>query len=462
MQSTREKTIRRVLALLTLVIVGYGIYYVRESASILAGYGAKVMCSCVYLSDRSPNHVLNNELAGFPYSLASYRVQKDKNSTTGSLFGLGKRRAVYREGIGCTLVPAGEDSTAIQAVPVVSKPEQPVNPDTLAWPYGDRLSSAFPSSVNRTKLEQTVNEVFTRNDKHTRALLVVYKNELIAEQYADPFTRHTRQAGWSMSKSITNALVGYLVKNGKLSIANKAPVDSWNRQNDLRSQITINHLLQMQSGLAWWEFYSAPSDVTRMLFTEASAYQVATTARAEEVPGTDWYYASGSTNVLMGILRKTLGDSAYYRLPYEALFHPLGMYSARIEPDAAGNYVGSSYTMATARDWARFGLLFLNEGRWNEEQILPESWVEYSHTPATHAPQGIYGAHFWLNAGEKNNPENRALPDVPADAYSANGFEEQRIFIIPSEELVVVRLGQTKGNFDFNRLLADIIDCLPR
>jgi CubicO group peptidase (beta-lactamase class C family) len=462
MQSTKEKTIRRVLALLTLVILGYGIYYVRESVSILSGYGAKVMCSCVYLSDRSPNHVLDHELAGFPYSLASYRVQQDKNSATGSLFGLGKRRAIYREGIGCTLVPAGEDSTAIQPVPVVSRPERAVNPDTVPWPYGDRISTYFPSSVNRTKLEKTVNEVFTSNDKNTRALLVVYKNELIAEQYAEPFTRNTRQAGWSMSKSVTNALVGHLIKNGKLRIEQQAPVEGWNRQNDLRSEITINHLLQMQSGLEWWEFYSAPSEVTRMLFTEASAYQVAATARAEDVPGTAWYYASGSTNILSGIMRKTVGDSVYHRLPYNVLFHPLGMYSARMEPDAAGNYVGSSYIMATARDWARFGLLFLNEGEWNGKQLLPESWVEYSRTPAAHAPRGTYGAHFWLNAGEKNNPENRALPDVPRDAYSANGFEEQRIFIIPSAELVVVRLGQTKGNFDFNSLLADIIDCLPR
>ena len=172
-------------------------------------------------------------------------------------------------------------------------------------------------------------------------------------------------------------------------------------------------------------------------------------------PDSVWYYSSGTTNIVTGIIRKTIGnDKDYIDFPKKELFDKIGMQSAVFEPDASGNYVGSSYVYATARDWARFGLLYLNKGNWNGEQILPESWVDYTKT-SNSASKGIYGAFFWLN-------KSKRLPDVPEDMYACYGFQEQRVFIIPSKKLVVVRMGLCdSGDFDFNEFLADIIKAIP-
>jgi CubicO group peptidase (beta-lactamase class C family) len=199
-----------------------------------------------------------------------------------------------------------------------------------------------------------------------------------------------------------------------------------------------------------------------MLFRKRDAGIFASHAPLVKQPDTDFYYSSGTTNILSWIIRKSIGDSAYHSFPYNNLFYKTGMNSMVLEPDAGGTFVGSSFAYATARDWARFGLLYLNDGMWDSERILPEGWVEYTSTPAKSAEMGEYGAQFWLNAGAPEHPEKRMFPDVPADLFWADGYEGQNVFILPSKNLVVVKLSLSSGNYlDDNKFLADIISALP-
>jgi CubicO group peptidase (beta-lactamase class C family) len=289
--------------------------------------------------------------------------------------------------------------------------------------------------------------------------VIVHNGQLVTERYAEGFSSHTPLIGWSMTKSLTNAMVGRLAKQGKLDIQQPAPVTVW--KNDERSKITLNDLLHASSGLTWEENYAGPSDATNMLFKRKDAGLVTVDKKPEFAPGTVFEYSSGTSNLISRIVRETIGDHDYYNTLYNEIFYKIGMYSLVIEPDAGGTFVGSSFSFANARDWARFGLLYLNDGVWNGERILPEGWVAYTVTPAPAAKRGEYGAQFWLNAGEKGNPSNRMYPDAPTDLYWADGFEGQNVFVIPSKNLVIVKLGLSQGDYlDDNKFLAGIISAV--
>ena len=279
--------------------------------------------------------------------------------------------------------------------------------------------------------------------------MVLYKDHLIAEKYASGFTEETKLLGWSMTKSITSAVLGVLEKQGKVDLQQDHLFPEW--EEDDRAQITLNDLLQMNSGLAWEEDYTKISDVTKMLFLAEDMTKVQLHKELEGEPGNSWNYSSGTSNLLSGFIRNQFDSHEdYLDFWYTGFIDKIGMHSMILEADLAGNYVGSSYSWATARDWAKFGLLYLNRGSWNGEQILTEDWVEYTSQPAQNS-DGIYGAHFWLNAGG-------FYPDVPRDLYSANGFQGQHVFIIPSKELVVVRFGLVEHpDFDLNQFLKEII-----
>jgi CubicO group peptidase (beta-lactamase class C family) len=308
-------------------------------------------------------------------------------------------------------------------------------------------------------LQSAVQNIFVEEDTiwpiRTRAVIILFNGQLIAERYADGFTAKTRLSGWSMTKTVTGALIGILVKQGKLYIDAPAPVPEWRNISDPRHSITVTDLLQQRSGLDFEENYSKSSDATRMLFQEADMGGFTASRPLKSQPGSVFYYSSGNSNILSRIIRQTVGDSLYYCFPYQQLFYKLGMYSAVIEPDASGTLVGSSYMYATARDWARFGLLYLNDGVFNKEMILPEGWVAQSTRPASTEKQG-YGFQIWLNTA--SDTLIKRYPAAPADMFYADGFESQLIFIIPSKNLVVVRLGLTQhNNFDGNKFLHDVL-----
>jgi CubicO group peptidase (beta-lactamase class C family) len=284
-------------------------------------------------------------------------------------------------------------------------------------------------------------------------VVVLYRGQLIGEAYAPGFDASTPQLGWSMTKGITGTLVGILVRDGVLDLDQPVDLPQW--QDDERRNITIGDLMRMSSGLTWNEGYGNLTDATRMLYLSPDMPAYTISKPLEAAPGTYWVYASGTTNLLSFIIRREMDSlEEYWAFPRKALFNRIGMRSAVLEPDASGTFVGSSYCFATPRDWARFGLLYLNDGVWQGERILPAGWVSYSRETAP-ASGGEYGAQFWLNRAG-------TLPDVPADTYACQGFQEQRIFIIPSRDLVVVRMGLTENDaFDFNRFLADVLQAIP-
>jgi len=327
---------------------------------------------------------------------------------------------------------------------------------------GDKLCGTFPAGVDSLKLVSAVQKAFIEEDTilpvRTRAVIVVYDGQLIVEQYADGFDGRTKLAGWSMTKSVTGALIGILVKQGKLSVESPAPVPEWKSPADPRHAISIQNLLQQRSGLDFDEVYYRASDATSMLFEKSDMAAFTAAHPLKFRPDCVFHYSSGNSNILSRIIRQTVGDSEYYRFPYTELFYKTGMYSAVLEPDPSGTFVGSSYMYATTRDWARFGMLFLNDGIFNKERILPEGWVAKSTRPASRDKRG-YGYQLWLNAGGDSSVKH--FPSAPADMFYADGFETQLIFVIPSKKLVIVRMGLTQhNNFNADLFLHNILSSI--
>lgn len=451
-------------SLLIIIVAGlaYGGYYASQAFPIITGYGAKNLCSCAFLSGRSEQSVLDNELSAFPLSIGTFELNTEDSSAAASVFGFAKHKAIYRKGLGCTLV--NEISEAELRNQKFNLAAALPSQDTISWPMGNLVRDTVLDGVNYTLLNTIVEDAFAepgdKKNRRTRAILVIYNGQIVAEKYSDGFDKNTPQLGWSMAKSVTNALIGILVRDGKLSLNDAPPFDEW--KNDNRANITIHNLMQMSSGLLWEENYAKPSDATNMLFKAKDAGLSASRSPYESPAGKVFEYSSGTSNMLSWTIRDAVGDSGYYNFASERLFKKTGMHSMILEPDAGGTFVGSSYAFATPRDWGRFGLLFLNDGMFNGERILPEGWSEYSSTPCEGADMGQYGAQFWLNAGSKTDVVKRYYPDVPADLFWADGYEGQNVFILPSKDLVVVKLSQSSGNYlDDNKFLADIIKALP-
>jgi len=235
------------------------------------------------------------------------------------------------------------------------------------------------------------------------------------------------------------------------------------REPDGRAAITLSDLLRMRSGLAFAEEYaSLTSDVIEMLFNRGDAAGYAASRPLVAPPGTVWSYSSGTSNILSSVLRSRLGEASYPSWPRRALFEPLGMTSALMEPDASGTFVASSFMLATARDWARFGQFYLQDGVWDGQRLLPETWVRYCTTPTPQSPDGIYGAHWWLGLRPELGGETASARRLPRDAFFAVGHEAQTLTVIPSRRLVLVRLGLSISIDAWNHasFLSDLLDAL--
>jgi len=401
-------------------------------------------------------------------NLINTKVDYENKSVTASILGIFKEKAIYRAGLGCTIL-SGKSEEELHSQPAEIPGPLPENPETVPWPTGDlMLSGEIPPNVDRELLDEAILKVFfephPERPRRTRAVVVVYDGIIISEHYAPGFSKNTLLLGWSMTKSVTNALVGILVDQGKLSIHDPAPVPEWREPGDPRGNITLDQLLRMSSGLKFLEAYAENplSDVSTMLYNKPDTGAFAANMPLETEPDQVWSYSSGTTNVVSRVIRQTIGHQAEYAsFPRRELFNRIGMRSAIMEMDASGTYVGSSYMYATARDWARFGLLYLNDGVWEGERILPEGWIAYSSTPTSTAPRGQYGAHFWLNRGNPNNPEDRPFPQLPTDMFLAQGVQGQTVVIIPSYKLVIVRLGMSHyGDWGFVSLVEDILHAI--
>jgi CubicO group peptidase (beta-lactamase class C family) len=444
--------------------LGYVAWFAFNMFPVISGYGAKTLCTCVYVQGRNEQDVIKQELGTMLGAFGNFTVDRSDSSATGNVSIFSSKKAIYRKGLGCTLVN-GFDEEEIRAQKFIGKTSIDYDPDTIAWPDGNLIQGDSSAEVDQKSLTKIIAKQFEEINPeapiNTRAIVVVYDGQLVAEQYAPGFDAKMPQMGWSMTKSITNAMVGILVKQGKLKVDAPAPVPDW--EHDERNKITLNDLLHASSGLKWTEIYSRPSDATEMLFRSKDIGQFVAAKKPSQEPNEKFYYSSGSTNLIQWIMRQQIGDEAYHQLPYQKLFNKIGMTGALIEVDPSGTFVGSSFGYGTARDWARFGLLYLNDGVWNGEQILPEGWVKYTTTPAPATERGEYGAQWWLNAGAKDNPANRNYPDLPTDTFLADGFEGQSVFVIPSKKLVVVRLGLSQeAEPDLNKFVADVIGAIRK
>lgn len=434
-----------------LVVVVVTVFLNYPKLTILTGYSAKHMCSSVFMANRSVEFTDTKDNNFSPVHLADDVINREERSAVASVFGLKERKAIYRDGVGSVLINGSYDKNLVFA-----KPNRSIHKNNLSFPYGDlpQKDTLF-TNVDYNKIDGVVSSIFDakgENIQKTRAVLVIYKDHIIKEQYAEGLDKDSKLLGWSMTKSVLATMFGVLQKQGKLDINQKAPIDEW--RNDERKEITINNLLQMNCGLDWEEDYGTISDVTRMLYLDTDMTQSQIHKKATHKPNEFWYYSSGVSNLLSGILRKQFKThQEYLDFPYREFIDKVGMNSMLIETDLSGNYVGSSYAWGTVRDWAKFGLLYLHKGNWNGEQIFEESWTDYVRTPSP-TSEGDYGGHFWLNAGG-------FYPDAPRDMFSANGYQGQRVFIIPSKDLVIVRFGLIgDAGVDFNRFLKGVTEAI--
>ena len=463
--------------LVVILLAGVAAYLlVAKISPIGAGYKAKMLCSYLFIRGQDLNDVLDNDLEPFHPLLGMVGVSVDdqNKSVTATAFGGVKRQALFNECLGCTLLPPSWEPDRLRFPSACVDPE-PADPASVPWPTGERDAEGnFPSEVRKDRLQAALDKEFSepnpKKPRRARAVVVVYKGKIVAERYAPGLNQKMPMHGWSMTKSITNALVGILVGQRKLDVNAPAPIPEWRRPGDPHGGMTIDHLLRMSGGFDFHHDVSPIGKRQQALFGAIDSTKVSIECPVEVEPGTRWEYANANPHALWRIIRDAVGDGDYLTFPRRALFNKLGMRSALIEPDPYGNFVGTSFGWATARDWARFGLLYLNDGVWEGERILPEGWVEYTRTPAPAATYRHYGALFWLNAGAKEFADlsqeekkgNRNLPPfprIPEDAYFMMGHDGKAVAVIPSREMVVVRLGLSRSpeTWDYEGFLAELL-----
>jgi CubicO group peptidase (beta-lactamase class C family) len=449
------KKILKSLGILLAVILIAVVLYLGYIAHGVTGYAAKNLASGVFVSGREQAAIEKEDLNFFPIMYAKNSVDRSKKEVT-SRFLFWKSKAIYTEGLGCTVInDYSEDAVRKHVYPETGIAD--INQDTIRWPAGNKLSDTIPKGIDMQKVNELISQVFadTMPYKGTFAVAVVYKDQLVAEKYRSDLNPSTRLLSWSEAKSYTNAMVGLLVKEGRLDVNKPVNLPEW--AGDERKNITLNNLLHMNSGLEFNEGYSTVklTDVTTMLTKRGDMGSFTASKKLLVKPDSIWNYSSGTSNLIQDYLRSVIGnDEEYLAYPRKYLFSRIGMQSAVWETDASGTFVGSSYIYATERDYARFGLLYLHNGNWLGQQLLPEDWVKYT-TTAAKGSGGDYGAHFWINSSGE-------YPGVPADLFWCDGHDGQITYIIPSKHLVVVRNGFSPGNLfnekTFLKRIADAID----
>ncbi|MEH6911382.1 MAG: serine hydrolase [Oceanicoccus sp.] len=447
---------------LALFLAGtYGYYQVAPVLQGASGYSAKNICSGHFLSGFSGDQIIEQALLGASPLLGNitYQINEQQKHVDTSVMGFFNRRAILVDGIGCVLVSAGEEETPHR---VKIDDVQPLDENTL-WPQG-RATGKTVKGYSQL-LDEAFSEPSQDQPRNTKAVVVVHNGKIVAERYAEGVTENTPLIGWSMTKSVTSLLTGILVKDRLLDISQPAAVAQWQQAvSDPRQAITLDQLLRMSSSLEFNETYDVLSDVSEMLSNQPDAGGFAASKSLIAEPGEIWSYSSGTTNIVSSIIRQTLGGDlqAYYDFTRERLFNPLGIQSAVLEVDANGTFVGSSYGYASARDWARLGQFCLQNGSWQGQQLLPENWITYSTTPTPNNPGNDYGAQFWLNVDPTDTLRQRSWPLLPTDAFFFSGYQGQVVAVVPSRDLVVVRLGFTpNGNHGTEQLIADVIELLP-
>ena len=454
-----------------IVLIGASGYLLSTKfLAIGSGHKAKVLCSGVFVSGRDPESLLSEDLADDYQGNRFFQTKIDfsDQSVTASSFGLAKRKAVFRPGLGCTVLnDYSEGEFRSQSNPLQDQNQSTGKQDEL-WPTGELVQTEKPPpEINVTKLHEAIDYAFSelnpdKKVRGTRAVVVVYKGHIVAERYAPGFSHDTPLPGWSMSKSVASALTGILVGQGKISLDDTAAVPEWQGSDDPRGEITVNQLLHMSSGLKFSEG-GPTTDMSRMLFAVGDTAAYAANKPLEAEPDSEFWYSTGTMHIIFRLLRHAIGgtDADYFAFPHTELFDQIGMTTAVLEPDSAGTFMNSMY--ASPRDWARFGLLYLQDGVWDGKRILPDGWVEYTTTPAP-TSEGMYGAHFWLKTSKEFRKGETPNLTLPPDIFFSQGFEGNHVVIIPSRNLVLVRLGLTlayDGSWNLEEFFGQILEAIP-
>ncbi|MCA0024266.1 MULTISPECIES: serine hydrolase [unclassified Mesorhizobium] len=440
------KIVKRLLGLVVLAVValfGWLYFAPPELIRVGSGYSAKIVCSNVFVAGRDANEVLavDVQAPGHPL-LKLMRVSVDRNRGTvsaGLLGFLGKSIAVFRDGLGCASVPDGDVGkarrTAIHVEPSATRQD-------ALWPEGERVEASQNPEVVKIVDDAAM------TGAGMRAVVVVKNGRVVAERYGEGFSARTPLLGWSMTKTVNAAMVGTLVKNGKMAMTNQGLFAPW--KADGRAAISLADMMAMSSGLEFNEDYGDVADVTRMLYLEPDMAGFAEAKPLTGEVGKVFSYSSGTAVMLSRLWQDAVGDKAKaLTWPRTALFEPLGMHSAVLETDEQGTFVGSSYLYATAHDWARFGQFLLQGGVWNGNQILPAGFVDWMREPAS-ASKVYSKGQLWIEApGDEENPGAGVAAGLPKDTYWMEGHDGQTVAIIPSEQLVVVRLGLTPAKLGY-------------
>ncbi|MER9562088.1 serine hydrolase [Mesorhizobium sp. M0571] len=432
------------LAVLAAATLAGWLYFAPpELIRVGSGYSAKIVCSNVFIARRDADDVLavDVQAPGHPLlKLMRVSVDKEKGTVSAGLFGvLGKSVAVVRDGLGCASVPDGDIAAAKHIAGAAPTPA-PL-PDAI-WPEGDKVDVSQDPEVTAILDDPAL------TGAGMRAVVVVKNGRIVAERYGDGFSEKTPLLGWSMTKTVNAAIVGTLVKDGKLAMTNQGLFGPW--QADGRAVISLADMMAMSSALEFNEDYGDVADVTRMLYLEPDMAGFAESKPLTGEVGKVFSYSSGTAVMLSRLWQDAIGDKdKALAWPTTALFDPLGMRSAVMEADAHGTFVGSSYLYATARDWARFGQFLLQGGVWNGKDILPAGFVDWMREPATASK--IYGkGQLWIEGpGDEESPGAGVAAGLPKDTYWMEGHDGQTVAIVPSEQLVVVRLGLTPARLGY-------------
>jgi CubicO group peptidase (beta-lactamase class C family) len=429
---------------------------------IAAGTVAHDLCTQTFVSGLDPSSAFDESLASRPglgpvARKASYDVDRARGTVSVRLAGRVEARAQYRAGAGCLLLHGDAPPGSPPPEPLSS--EAPLLPEIagpgVVDPSDGRLTAALEHAFAETEAPPT---------RRTKAIVVILNGRVVAEHYAPGYGVATPILGFSLAKSLVNALVGVLVRDHRLNLEGPAPVAAWQGAEDPRRAITVEHLLRMDSGLDLDEDVPGPVNASdRMFYLERDMAAYAEAARLLAQPGTRWAYSSAGTHILARLVRDAAGgtEADVLRFARHELFGPLGMKSVVVETDATGTPIGAHYMLASARDWARFGMLYLDDGVIGGRRILPEGWVAMS---ARATLDTDYGAGFWTNRSQAEDARGRAEGGMPADSFFASGNLGQRIVVLPSQRVVVVRLGDAIGpDQDIHglvRLVREVVDAM--
>ncbi len=437
-------------------------YFAPQREMIQRGVQAILQCNGLFTGDRTLEQVYEQELAYLrdPVGTADggdYVVDWERKTVAiGAPGATPTMRAAFREGIGCVIMSPDQTFDDLDDLPILAMPGPAGDPAGAAWPDGDLvMSRPLPRGVDPVALEAASDWTFDREspEQVTLSLIVLYDGEIIHERYAPGIDMFTKTRTWSTAKSIASTLIGMLVDEGKLALDEPLPFDwlpanAGSPENDPRREITLRHVLNMSSGLypvdSWGMEYATGSGFSYWA-GESSVHGARNRSLMQE-PGTFWDYENYDTLLGVYAMKQVIGDSqAYLEFPRKRLLDKIGMRNTFLSTDRFGDFIMSSQIYTTARDLARFGLLYAQNGMWKDERLISEEWIDFVRTPApaTSETGNFYGGQFWLV------PDDRT--DVPKDAYSTAGNRGQFVVIVPSHDVVIVRRGLDYGRQGFDR-----------